>query len=361
MVRAAIVFMFGMTRLIGVFAQTPRNPALEGLDPVLLTEGQETPGKESIRMESGPYLYQFSTEETRSRFRQDPKRYGIQLDGACARMGPPVRGSADAYWVYNHRIYVFGSSECYRRFTANPKKYLEEEQPQPAWAPSAATRAQGETLFDKAIAAMGGSDKWAGIQSYAETRHSSGPAGDLTIRVAAKLPASFITETITGSNTFGSLVTPELVLSLFRDTGTRLPDSFGRAILAVSQRDLLPLLLDRRQPGFGVYDRGRAGGADRLQVNDQGRISTLWCDPQSGRIVDVAWLGPSPAGYVIHHFHYSDYRAVNGFELPFRAEAFDEGSGEPVPAARSWIVESYELNPADIETRLRPRVKIAEP
>ncbi len=361
MARTAIVFALEITWLIGVRAQTAKNPALEGLDPVLLTEGQETQGKESVRLESGPFLYQFSTEETRSRFRQDPERYGIQLDGACARMGAPVRGSADAYWVYNHRIYVFGSRECYRRFTANPKKYLEAEQAKPAWAPSAATRAQGQAVLDKAIAAMGSSDQWAGIKSYAETRHSSGPAGDLTIRIAAKPPASFISQTTAGANTFGSLVTPELVLNLFRDTGTRLPDNFGRAILAVSQRDLLPLLLDRRLPGFAVYDTGRAGGADRLQVNDQSRISTLSYDPQSGRIADVAWLGPSPSGYVIHHIRYSEYRAVNGVELPFRADAFDEGNDEPAPPSLSWKVERYELNPADIDTRLRPRVKIAEP
>src|SRR5580700_9353099 len=114
-------------------AQAPKTAALEGLDPVLLTEGQEAPGKDSITAQQGRFLYQFSTDETRARFRKEPDRYGIQLDGACARMGPPVGGSPDAYFVYDHRIYVFGSSDCYKRFAADPKKYLESEQPKPAW------------------------------------------------------------------------------------------------------------------------------------------------------------------------------------------------------------------------------------
>jgi len=341
-------------------AQEQKTAALEGLDPVFLTEGQEVPGKDSITQQQGRFLYQFSTEETRARFRNGPDRYGIQLDGACARMGPPVGGSADAYFVYDHRIYVFGSSECYKRFAANPKKYLESEQPKPAWNATAETRAHGKALLDKTIKAMGGAEKWDGVGSYVETRQAQGPAGTLTIKIAAKLPDSVITEIGVGDNAFGNLVTPQEVLSLYQGAGRRLPRSFGRAILADSQRDPLPLLADRNKPGFEIYYAGRAGNADRFQINDQGRISTLLRDLESGKITAIEWLGPSPGGYVTYHVSYSDYRAVGGLQLPFRAEGSAEGSDEPLPPGHSWTIESYELNPADIEARLRPAVKIAE-
>ena len=360
MAKIAIVVLLSMTGAIGLAAQTPKTAALEGLDPVLLTEGQEVPGKDSISLAHGRFLYHFSTEETRTRFQSDPEQYDIQLDGACARMGAPVDGSADAYFVYNHRIYVFGSSECYKRFSANPKKYLESEQPKPAWNPTAESRAQGKDLLKKTLEAMGGSARWDSVGSYAETRHAQGPAGPLTIRFAAKPPDSLVSETIAGDRTFGTLVTPQQALAFFQGTGRRLPASFGRAILANSRRDVLPLLLNRRAPGFEVYYAGRADKTDRLQVNDQGGISTLLRDPESGKITAIEWRGTSPGGYVTYHVAYSDYRAAGGLQLPFRAEGSAEGSDEPLPPGRSWTVESYELNPTDIDARLRPLVKIAE-
>lgn len=355
---ATVAFLVAGAACAG--AQEQKTAALEGLDPVLLTEGQEVPGKDSITLEQGRFLYQFSTDETRSRFRKDPDRYGIQLDGACARMGAPVTGSPDAYFVYDHRIYVFGSSECYKRFAANPKKYLEAEQPKPAWNATAESRAQGKALLDRTIEAMGGAAKWDGLGSYIETRRAQGPAGLLTIKIAAKLPDSVFSEISVGDNAFGNLVTPQEVLSLYQGAGRRLPRSFGLAILADSQRDPLPILADRNKPGFEVYYASRAGNADRLRIDDHGRISTLLCGSESGKITALEWVGPSPGGYVTYHVSYSDYRAVGGLQLPFRAEGSAEGSDEPLPPGHSWTIESYELNPADIEARLRPAVKIGE-
>jgi YHS domain-containing protein len=338
-------------------AQDSKTAALEGLDPVLLTEGQEVPGQGSISLANGRFLYQFSSEQTRDRFRKNPELYGIQLEGACARMGPPVGGSPDAYFVYDHRIYVFGSSECYKHFTANPKKYLESEQPKPAWNPTAATRAQGKVVLDKAVEAMGGTVKWGGVQSYLETRHATDSAGEITIRVAARLPDSFVSETTAGSNTFGSLVTPADAVSLFRGGGRRLPQSFGRALLNDWRRNLLPLLLDRNRAGFEAYYAGRSGDVELIAVKDHGIVSTLFVDRESSRVVAIAWEGRTSDGFARLRVSYSDYRPVGGLQLPFRAAGTLEETGAP---ARSWTVESYELNPADIDMRLRPPAKIQE-
>ena len=339
-------------------AQDAGKAALEGLDPVLLTEDQEIPGKEGISLKHGRFLYQFSTEETRSRFQKDPERYGIQLDGACARMGPPVEGSADAYFVYNHRIYVFGSSECYKRFSADPKKYLEVEHPKPDWNPTAETRNRGKELLSKTISAIGGAEALDRIRAYAETRQAKTPHGELTIRIYAKLPDSLVTETVSGDHTYGSIITAGEALTFFEGTGRKVPSSFGRAIRANTQRDLLPLLLARSAQGFDCYAIGRKGNFESLQVNDQGRISTLLLNSESGRIEAIEWLGASPEGYVTYHVAYSDYRPVAGLFLPFRADTTAEGSD--VPPGRSWTVASYDLNPADIEAKLRPSLKIAE-
>lgn len=341
-------------------AETPRTPALEGLDPVRLTEGQDVPGKATIALEQGRFLYQFSSEATRDRFRREPERYGIQLDGACARMGPPVGASADAYFVYDHRIYIFGSRECYKRFSANPAKYLESAQPKPDWDPTATTRERGKAVLEKVIEATGGATQWAGIRSYAEVRRAHAPAGDRSIRIAARLPDSLITETSAGANTFGSLVTPAGAWEIFRGEGRRIPESFAQAILADARRDLLPLLLDCHTAGFAVYYAGRSGDADRLQIRDQGRISTMLVDPSSGRPRALAWLGRTPDGFATIHTAYSDYRPAGGLQLPFRAERSAEKAGGGLEPDRSWTVESYEFNPTDIEARLQPPAKVRE-
>src|SRR3954452_2080424 len=137
--------------------QTPAKPAaLEGLDPVLLTEGQEVPGKDTLAAEHGRFLYRFSTEETREKFRKDPDRYSIQLDGACARMGAPSSGSPDSYFVHKNRIYVFGSNDCYKKFAANPSKFLEAEQPKPEWNPTPQSLERGAAALKAVIQATGG-------------------------------------------------------------------------------------------------------------------------------------------------------------------------------------------------------------
>lgn len=340
-----------------VWAQTAsKTAALEGLDPVLLTEGQEVPGKASITAQSGSFLYQFSTEETRDRFNKDPERYGIQLEGACARMGPPVGGSPDTYWVYEHRIYVFGSAECYKRFSANPEKYLDSAQAKPVWNPTAETRSQGKALLRKAIEAMGGADKLDAVHSYIETQHPEGPAGEATVTNSIRIPDFYRNDTVTASFKYGTLITPDSAFRLAGDEGTPVPKSFGDVMRTDSKRELLAILLSRNSKGFDVYHAGRSNGADQIAVNNLGSISKLMIDPASGRISALVWNGRSPDGFGELRLVYSDYRDVGGLQLPFRAERMFDG--KPVPGA--WTVESYQFNPPGIDAKFQKPVKIRE-
>lgn len=324
----------------------PKNAALEGLDPVLLTEGQEAPGKETLIVQHGRFLYRFASEETRNRFTKDPAAYAIQLDGACARMGAPVGGSPDSYYVHDHRIYIFGSNDCYGKFSAEPAKYLTDVQANPVWNPSPEARAQGGALLKKAIEAMGGAARWKAIHSYVETHHISRPNGDSTTTNAARMPDAFRAESTFGKNSFGNLITPAGQFSLFRDEGAPLPKSFSQAITENWRHDLLPILLSRDDKGFDVF----LAGANRLAVNNHGSISTLLLDPATGRITGIEWRGRSPEGFSDFHIAYSDYRKTDGVQLPFQVEG----------ANQSWTVDSYQLNPPDIDARLRPPARIAE-
>jgi len=96
---------------------------LEGLDPVLLAGGKEAQGDEAFAVTRGQFRYLFAGAETKAAFEKEPGRFEIQLGGACAKMGPTVRGNPDLFLVHEGRIYIFGSEECVKAFRA--KRELE--------------------------------------------------------------------------------------------------------------------------------------------------------------------------------------------------------------------------------------------
>src|SRR5215813_11376361 len=66
-----------------VFAQQkPPFDALEGLDPVMLTQGKEVQGEMNITVTRGQFRYMFANAANKALFEQDPARYEIQLNGA---------------------------------------------------------------------------------------------------------------------------------------------------------------------------------------------------------------------------------------------------------------------------------------
>src|SRR5215212_11103837 len=62
---------------------------LEGLDPVMLSQGKEVQGDMKYKVTRGQFQYLFASAENKATFEKDPARYEIQLGGHCARMGAP--------------------------------------------------------------------------------------------------------------------------------------------------------------------------------------------------------------------------------------------------------------------------------
>lgn len=110
--------------------QTEELPiAIVGLDPILLIEGKQTPGKPALTRDDGWYRYRFASEETRNRFASDPKRYGIQARGSCAGMGAQIEvrsGKPDLFTVHDGRIYIFAGEGCRNEFLAKPDAFVAE-------------------------------------------------------------------------------------------------------------------------------------------------------------------------------------------------------------------------------------------
>jgi YHS domain-containing protein len=128
---------------------------LEGLDPVMLTQGKEVQGDMKYWVKRGQFQYLFASAENKATFEKDPARYEIQLNGSCARMGAPTTGNPDLYAVHNGRIYIFGSEECQTLFKAAPEKYLEVPAA-PKTPPTPEMVKRGQELIAKAVEALGG-------------------------------------------------------------------------------------------------------------------------------------------------------------------------------------------------------------
>jgi YHS domain-containing protein len=127
--------------------------ALDGLDPVLLIQGKEVPGKSALSAVHGGFTYLFSTADNTAAFERSPDKYAIQLGGLCARMGRSTGGNPSDFLVHEGKIYIFGSSECHKRFAAAPASYLPPA-PRPL-AKGADAIGRGRKLLDEAARAVG--------------------------------------------------------------------------------------------------------------------------------------------------------------------------------------------------------------
>lgn len=304
--------------------------AVEGLDPVRLVEGKLEDGKPALVQEHDGLTYQFVSEETRAVFRKDPGRYAAQLHGACARMGPPVRGVPEAYHVYEGRIYLFGSSDCYKAFVANPARYLESKQPQADWNPTPAAIGRARKLWTS----TGGAATLAEHRANQVRTYSS--AGGVVVERAFNGRVS------------RQVMQPDSAFSVFDGNLQPMKPAFAAAAHRGIRHDLPHLLL---AGDLEMYHTGHKDGLEWIAIRSGGVIThaAIASDGSVARL-DYTGRGPdSSFGQVTIRF--SDFRDAGNRKLPHRADAFF--NGDPAPQL-GWTVEKYEWNPPGAEQRFSP-------
>jgi len=334
-------------------------PVLEGLDPVMLVQGKEVQGDARITSTRGQFQYMFANVENRSAFEKDPQRYEIQLDGACARMGPGVGGNPDLYTVFRGRIYIFGSAECLKMFSAAPEKFLEPEPTVITGAASAPDALKkGRALIAKAVAALGGEEKVDGLKSYREqgTLITTMPETKVENKTSLTIvfPNNIRREIIRQFGPVTSVVTPvESFVSTNRSTN--LMTTGGRRELEqqVIKRTPLGILRARKTANFQAIASGMTKSSDKdleqLVVQLDGLNLTLGIDPATGRIHSLAYQGRGvngAFGEIVESF--ADFRAVAGVWLPFKTDITWNGQATRTLALESISVNS-EIDPALFE------------
>ena len=312
---------------------------LEGLDPVMLSQGKEVQGDTKFTVTRGQFQYLFASAENKATFEKDPARYEIQLNGHCARMGAPTGANPDLYYVHNGRIYIFGSEECQTLFKAAPEKYLEVPV-EPKSPPSDEMIKRGQELLAKAVGVLGAGSKLDQMQTFQRTELRGNQVKSVLVLA---LPTSVRQETSRQNFTLTSVVTPSESFIVVNNAARPMPDGNRKAIFKELYHDPIFLLRARKLPDFKAWLANTDDKTlERLEIQLPEFTTTIGIDPATGRVVNQAYRGRGPGGVVGEIvINYSDFRAVEGMLLPFKTTAtFD---GQPFPAL-STTVEAITIN-----------------
>jgi YHS domain-containing protein len=340
-----VIVFFGCVALTGNAQVSAPNPEtlipLEGLDPVMLSQGKEVQGDLKYKVTRGRFQYLFANAENKATFEKDPARYEIQLDGHCARMGAPTSGNPDLYAIHNGRIYIFGSEECQTLFKAAPEKYLEVPAA-PKSPPTSEMIKRGQELVAKAAEAFGSGSKLDQLVSFQKTDLRDNQVKNILVLA---FPDTLRQETVRPNFTLVSVITPTDSFILVNNAARSMPEENRAAIYKELYHELLVLFRARNQTDFKAW-LSRNGAEEKaleyVDVELPGFTTTLGIDSGTGRVVNQTYGGRGPGGVVGQIvINYSDYRTVEGLSLPFKKTAtFD---GQPFPAL-SATIEAVKIN-----------------
>jgi photosynthetic reaction center cytochrome c subunit len=209
---------------------------------------------------------------------------------------------------------------------------------------------EADTIIDKYLQAIGGTERLAALKSYAAKGVSvgfGGFGGGGRVRIFAKFPDLRATaidfpespdrgiSVRSYNGREGWLVTPLTVLGEYQLTGSELDGAKLDAQLAfpgqikqvlTNLRVSMPATIsDLPGPSSQASKDVSmvAVGQDRLVnvvqgTGPRGTLATLYFDKESALLLRVVRYGKSPIGRVPTQVDYADYRDVDGIKMPFR-------------------------------------------
>jgi len=298
----------------------PPVTALNGLDPVLLTQGTEVMGKAGLEVTQGRYRYRFADSESLHAFEAAPDQYRIQFDGSCMKMGPlSGRGSPERWLVSGGRIYLFASEGCRDSFKSDPAAYTDRADAAPSG--TAAGRSRGRELIGLALAGFGGADKvdglknvrWEAITVYEQ----AGEKTEMRQATTVILPDELRLDYSYGEFREGhELADGKLVEVSAQNEVTPLPAELYEFVRRRLYREPLALLRARGEPDFVAFAAGtgevKGQAVEWLKVGYAGATTKLGIDPKSGRVLAAIYRGRAPSKLGEIYRTYSDFKDMEG-------------------------------------------------
>jgi YHS domain-containing protein len=347
MLRLLLTLVF-LTAITPLAADVPEPVlALKGNDPVALIDGKEQPGDEKIELTHGLFRYRFTTEANKKLFQSKPEEYGIQLGGACGRMGPfSGNGSPGRYFVHNRRIYVFASESCRNSFKLDPVGHIELPNPVPEGTD--VQKRRGAELVELALKGFGGANKVDGLRSLeARSTWVYGQGKNETVakhNVFWSAPDLFRVEDVFNS-TYGFTLNGKKGIQIEGKKHWPLAPSLRDVARRQMLRQPLVVLTQRKQPGFIAIARGKETldgvAVELVDVALDGATSTWYLDSNTGRILEVAYEAQRTKNG-LNVVKYSDFRHVDGLMVPFASTESFNGKvvNDPVKKVDSYIINA---------------------
>ncbi|HWH58040.1 MAG TPA: pitrilysin family protein [Terriglobales bacterium] len=208
---------------------------------------------------------------------------------------------------------------------------------------------EGKALVSKVVQALGGAEKLNSVKSvkskFTVDQKSGQMPGQIQAESSIVYPDHMKLDMTMPQGSFSIVVTPA---AAFVESGGQvvqeLPPSRRDESMAQIHRDLIYIAQHASDPAFAFAASGseKSGDTDTAIVDVSGPgVDLRWfVDPQSGKVVRETYQAMGRSGPENTETAFSDWRPVNGLNLPFHRANKQNGQD-----ASTTQFTSFELNP----------------
>ncbi len=208
---------------------------------------------------------------------------------------------------------------------------------------------EGKSLAAKVVQALGGAEKVNSVKSVKSaltvTQQSGGMPGPVQMSTVIVFPDHMKSDLEMPQGAFSIIVTPAAAFVVAAGKVVQeLPPSRREDSMAQVHRDLIYVAQHISDPAFSFTAAGmeKSGDVNTAIVDVSGPgVSLRWfVDPQSGKVVRETYKGAGQAGPVDTETSFSDWKEVEGLNLPFHRENKQGGA-----VASTVQFTSFQFNP----------------
>lgn len=203
---------------------------------------------------------------------------------------------------------------------------------------------EGKALLARVIEGMGGAERINAIKTFRRKVSIDAQGGAIESDEIDMTPSSVHTHLKTGMGEFTLVVTPQESFVVLGGAARPLPASNRDDVMNQLRRDAWNVAqhADDAQYVFSAGGSEKIGEiqAAILDVHASGVQVRWYVDPKSGHILRAQFQANSPSGPATQVIDYSDWKAVDGVNLPFKAQVLTNGE-----VSATVTITGYEINP----------------
>jgi zinc protease len=184
---------------------------------------------------------------------------------------------------------------------------------------------EGKALAEKVAKALGGEDKLKTVKSLRSNFSLQQPNGTIQIENTIVFPDRMKADLQTPQGNFTMVVSPEASFAAAAGMGVQdMPASRKTDMLAQLHRDLIYVAQHVDDPAFSFSESGteKAGTSELaiLDVSGPGVDVRWFVEPRTGKVARLSYKAMGQSGPVDSETVLSDWKTVEGLNLPFHRE-----------------------------------------